>query len=435
MELSLFLEQTGLTFSILDCIMKINNLTNYSSKEGVVFKLSSKMISEKPDLSSLRIERSSEYRPPRKWWRWVLGLSIVPILVIVYLLIMRQVAPGLSVQVGTATLLSGSQAQALLTASGYVVAQRQAAVSSKATGRLEYIGVVEGDKVKEGQIIARLENADIAAELERAKANLALAKAESTEAALFYQRQKKLYERTLISKLELEMAEARYQKTLASVESNRAGVKVVEVAFENTLIRAPFDGTVLTKSAEVGEMVAPFAAAASSRGAVVTIADMNSLEVEADVAEANIERVKAGQPCRITLDAYPSTSYPGKVSKIVPTADRTRATVLVKIAFNKLDQRVLPEMSAKISFLPETAKVNFGNQDVMVAVPNSAVTNRNGVKMVFLLEGNTAKSVPVGTGKVFGDWTEIKEGVKPGDKVILAPPGSLASGVKVKTSQ
>ena len=141
------------------------------------------MISVKPDLSSLRIERGSEYRQPRKWWRWVLGLSIIPILVIVYLLIMRQVSPGLSVQVGTVTLLSGSQAQALLTASGYVVAQRQAAVSSKATGRLEYIGVVEGDKVKEGQIIARLENADISAELESTKANMSLAKAESTEAS------------------------------------------------------------------------------------------------------------------------------------------------------------------------------------------------------------------------------------------------------------
>src|SRR3989304_8567269 len=119
------------------------------------------MISEKPDLSSLRIDHGSEYRPPRKWWRWVLGLSILPLLVIVYLLIMRQVAPGLSVQVGTATILSGSQAQALLTASGYVVAQRQAAVSSKATGRLKYIVVVEGDKVKEGQIIVRLETAEI----------------------------------------------------------------------------------------------------------------------------------------------------------------------------------------------------------------------------------------------------------------------------------
>jgi len=393
------------------------------------------MISEKPDLSSLRIERGSEYRPPRKWWRWVLGLSIIPILVIVYLLIMRQVSPGLSVQVGSATLLSGSQAQALLTASGYVVAQRQAAVSSKATGRLEYIGVVEGDKVRAGEILARLENADIAAELERAKANLSLAKAESTEASLFFERQKKLYETALISKLEFEIAEARFQKSVAGVESNRASVKASEVAFENTLIRSPFNGTVLTKSAEIGEMVAPFAATSSSRGAVVTIADMNSLEVEADVAEANIERVKAGQPCEITLDAYPDTRYPGKVSKIVPTADRTRATVLVKVAFIKIDQRVLPEMSAKISFLPVTAKVSLENQAAMVAVPNSAVTNRNGVKMVFLLEGNTVKSVPVTTGRVLGDLTEIKEGVKPGDRIVLAPPGSLASGVKVKTSQ
>ncbi|OGC79835.1 MAG: hypothetical protein A2145_03560 [candidate division Zixibacteria bacterium RBG_16_40_9] len=393
------------------------------------------MISEKPDLSALRIDRNSEYRPPRKWWRWVLGLSIIPILVIVYLLVMRQVAPGLSVQVGTATLLSGSQAQALLTASGYVVAQRQAAVSSKATGRLEYIGVVEGDKVKTGEVIARLENADIAAELERAKADLSLARAESTEAALFFERQKKLYETALISKLEFEMAEGRYKKAVASVESHRAEVKAAEVAFENTLIRAPFDGTVLTKSAEVGEMVAPFAAATSSRGAVVTIADMNSLEVEADVAEANIERVKPGQPCEITLDAYPDTRYPGKVSKIVPTADRTRATVLVKVAFSKRDQRVLPEMSAKISFLPETAKLNSENQSTVVAVPNSAVTNRSGVKMVFLLDGNTVKSVPVTTGKVLGDLTEIKEGVKPGDRVVLFPPGNLASGVKVKTTQ
>ncbi len=393
------------------------------------------MISEKPDLSSLRIDRNNEYRPPRKWWRWVLGLSIIPILVIVYLVVMRQVAPGLSVQVGTATTLTGSQAQALLTASGYVVAQRQAAVSSKATGRLEYIGVVEGDKVKTGEVIARLENADIAAELERAKADLSLARAESTEAALFFERQEKLYETALISKLEFEMAEARYKKAVAGVESNRASVKASEVAFENTLIRAPFDGTVLTKSAEVGEMVAPFAATSSSRGAVVTIADMNSLEVEADVAEANIERVKPGQPCEITLDAYPDTRYPGKVSKIVPTADRTRATVLVKVAFIKRDRRVLPEMSAKISFLPESTKVNLENQSTMVAVPNSAVTNRSGVKMVFLLDGNTVKSVPVTTGRVLGDLTEIKEGVKPGDKVVLAPPGSLASGVKVKITQ
>lgn len=393
------------------------------------------MVKEQADLSSLRIERSSDYRPPRKWWRWVLGLSIVPLLVIGYLFVMHQVAPGLAVQVGTATLITGSQAQALLTASGYVVAQRKAAVASKATGRLEYLGVVEGDRIKAGMVIARLEKADITAELDRAKANLAQAVAESTEATLFYERQKKMVADSLISNLEFEGAEARYQRALAGVASGRAAVKAAEVALENTVIRAPFDGTVLTKSAEVGEMVAPFASTASSRGAVVTLADMNSLEVEADVAEANIERVQVGLPCEITLDAYPDTRYPGKVSKIVPTADRTRATVLVKVAFLSRDRRVLPEMSAKVNFLPENTQLSAQNTEPVVAVPNSAVTMRNGVKMVFLVEGNLVKSVPVTTGRVLGDMTEIKAGLQAADRVVISPPGSLATGMKVKTSE
>ncbi|MGH8003941.1 MAG: efflux RND transporter periplasmic adaptor subunit, partial [Limisphaerales bacterium] len=256
--------------------------------------LETKMESSKPDLSSLRINRGSEYKPPRKWWKWVLTASVVPLLLLGYFILMRSVTPGLTVQVGSATTITGSQAQALLTASGYVVAQRQAAVASKATGRLEYLGVVEGDRVKLGQVIARLENADIAAELDRVKAALMQAQAESTEASLIYGRQKKMLTSGGISQAEFETAEARYQRALAGVASARAAVKVAEVALENTLIRAPFDGTVLTKSAEVGEMVAPLASVGSSRGAVVTLADMNSLEVEADVAEANIDRVRAG---------------------------------------------------------------------------------------------------------------------------------------------
>lgn len=393
------------------------------------------MVNERADLSSLRIEREEEYRPPRKWWRWVLGLSIIPLLLIIYFVIMRQVSPGISVQTGTVTLITGTQAQALLSASGYVVAQRQAAVASKATGRLEYLGVVEGDQVKAGQLIARLENADMAAELERSRAVLAQAKAESTEATFYYERQKKLYDSGLISKQEFEASEARFMRAVAGVASGRAAVKSAEVALENTLIRAPFDGTVLTKSADIGEMVAPFASAASSRGAVVTLADMNSLEVEADVAEANIERVKVGLPCEITLDAYPDTRYSGRVAKIVPTADRARATVLVKVAFLSCDQRVLPEMSAKINFLPEDTKLSSESAGSIVAVPNSAVTTRNGIKMVFLVEGGMAKSVPVTTGRVLGDLTEIKAGVKPGDRVVLSPPGNLASSVKVKFSE
>jgi len=397
--------------------------------------LETKMESSRPDLSSLRIDRTSEFRPPRKWWKWVLAASVVPLLLLGYFILMRGVAPGLTVQVGSATMITGSQAQALLTASGYVVAQRQAAVASKATGRLEYLGVVEGDRVKAGQIIARLENSGIAAELERAKAALMEAGAESTEASLIYGRQKKMLTSGGISQAEFETSEARHQRAVAGVASARAAVKSAEVALENTIIRAPFDGTVLAKSAEVGEMVAPFASSASSRGAVVTMADMNSLEVEADVAEANIDRVRVGLPCEITLDAYPDTRYPGKVVKIVPTADRSRATVLVKVAFVSRDRRVLPEMSAKVNFLPQETKLSAQNEAPVVAVPNSAVTLRNGVKMVFLVEGTTVRSVPVTTGRVLGDLTEVKEGVASGDRVVLSPPGSLTTGMKIKTSE
>ncbi len=396
--------------------------------------LDTKMESSKPDLSSLRIDRTSEYKPPRKWWKWVLAASVVPLLLLGYFLLMRSVTPGLTVQIGSATMITGSQALALLTASGYVVAQRQAAVASKATGRLEYLGVVEGDRVKSGQVIARLENADIAAELDRAKASLLEARAESTEASLIYGRQKKMLASGGISQAEFETSEARHQRAVAGVASGRAAVRSAEVALENTIIRAPFDGTVLTKSAEVGEMVAPFASTASSRGAVVTLADMNSLEVEADVAEANIDRVRSGLPCEITLDAYPDTRYPGKVVKIVPTADRSRATVLVKVAFVSRDRRVLPEMSAKVNFLPQDTKLSAQNEKPVVAVPNSAVTLRNGVKMVFLVEGTNVKSAPVTTGRILGDLTEIKEGVNSGDRVVLSPPGSLTTGMKIKTS-
>ncbi|HXF48898.1 MAG TPA: efflux RND transporter periplasmic adaptor subunit [Verrucomicrobiae bacterium] len=397
--------------------------------------LETKMESSKPDLSSLRINRGTEYKSPRKWWKWALAASVVPLLLLGYFLLMRSVSPGLTVQIGSATTITGSQAQALLTASGYVVAQRRAAVASKATGRLAYLGVVEGDRVRAGQVLARLENEDFAAEVDRARATLMQARAESTEATRFYERQKKLLASGGISQLEFEGAEARHQRALAGMASARAAVKSAEVALENTLIRAPFAGTVLTKSAEVGEMVAPLASVGSSRGAVVTLADMNSLEVEADVAEANIDRVRVGLPCEITLDAYPDTRYPGKVVKIVPTADRSRATVLVKVAFVSRDRRVLPEMSAKVNFLPQDTKLSGENEAPVVAVPNSAVTLRNGVKMVFLVEGATVRSTPVVTGRVLGDLTEIKEGVTSGDRVVLSPPGSLTTGMKIKTSE
>jgi RND family efflux transporter MFP subunit len=208
-------------------------------------------------------------------------------------------------------------------------------------------------------------------------------------------------------------------------------VREAEVAVENTRIVAPFDGTVLSKNADVGEIVASLAGAASSRAAVVTIADMSSLGVEADVSEANITRVFSNQPCEITLDAYPEHRYSGYVDKIVPTADRAKATVMVKIKFKSYDQRVLPEMSAKITFLPA------GSEDVarmakpLLTVPASAVATRNGRQVVYQTEDDKAVEVPVVLGRQMGDQIEIKQGLKAGDKVIASVDEKIRPGTRV----
>ena len=259
--------------------------------------------------------------------------------------------PGAEVQLATAALISPSQVNAVLTASGYVVARRKAAVASKGTGRLVFLGVEEGDKVRTGQVIARLEDSDVVAARDRARENLRLAEADLYEAKKNLERVRILLNQGAIATVEVDVADARYKRVVATIEAAKYGFREAEVAVENTRIIAPFDGTVLKKNADVGEIVAPLAGAASSKAAVVTIADMSSLEVDADVSEANITRVAPEQQCEITLDAYPQQRYPGYVTKIVPTADRAKATVLVKIKFQKYDQRVLPEMSAKISFL------------------------------------------------------------------------------------
>src|SRR2546430_2258321 len=258
----------------------------------------------------------------------------------------------LPVHLTPATMVSPVRAGVVLVASGYVVAQRKAAVASKGTGRLVYLGVVEGDRVRAGQVIARIEDADVKAQLAQAQANVQLSRAELHDAERSLARERLLGDSGFSSQASLDAAEARHERVKAGIAAAEAAVDAAQVAFENTVIRAPFDGTVLTKNADVGEVVAPLAASAFSKSAVVTVADLRSLQVEADVAESNLEAVSPGQPCEIVLDAYPDARYPGSVAMIVPTADRAKATVQVKVAFRPYDARVLPEMSAKVHFLP-----------------------------------------------------------------------------------
>ena len=391
------------------------------------------MTTASADLTSLKIQRDPASRsdgPGRPKWAILAALSIL-VAVSLFLAFRHSLdGPG-EVEVASATLTSPSQANTVLTASGYVVAQVKAAVASKGTGRLEYLSVEEGDRIKKGQIIARLQDDDVLAALAQAKANLAVARADSADARRTLERTTQLSKSNLASKAELDAADARFLRVIASIRYAEATVTSAEVGVENTRIRAPFDGTVLTKNADVGEVVAPFASSANSRGAVVTMADMHSVQVEADVSESNITRVKPGQPCEIVLDAYPDRRYPGYVHKIVPTADRAKATVMTKVAFRSMDDRVLPEMSAKVMFLSREDDGAKAGATPILTVPLSSVTTRQERKVVLLVRNGIVTEAPVTAGEVIGDRIVINEGLAPGDQVVLRPDPSLTTGSKV----
>ena len=395
--------------------------------------------SEGLDLSKLRIEHGDDQKPsaspPRskKLYGWLIALLVVA-LAVVFIIARQPFAPAETVELTTVSFVSASQASSLLTASGYVVAQRKAAIASKATGRLVFLGFEEGDRVTLGQIIARIESDDVEAGLAQAKANLAVNKADLTDAKNTLDRVTGLVKKELGSQADYDAARARYDRVQASIEAAAAAVKAAEVQLENTRIRAPFNGTILTKNADVGEVVAPFGAGASSKVAVVTIADMSSLEVEADVSESNIEKIVAGGPCEIVLDAYPEKRYRGSVSKIVPTADRSKATVMVKVRFADRDARVLPEMSSKVYFLPAGSNTSVDSRP-MLAVNASAVIERGGRKVVFLYKNSSVTKVPVTAGRALGSMVEITEGLSAGDRVILVPPEGMEEGRKVKIKE
>ncbi len=400
------------------------------------------------DLSKLKIEKSAAVAGPgkrKKFSRVVIAALVLLIIGILYL--NGVFTPAVQVELGSVSEMYPSQSFTLLNASGYVVAQRKAAVASKATGRLVELSVEEGSRVKKGEVIARLESGDVVAAKEQAAANLNVsqhsleqAKAELRDAALEFNRSKELVAKGYIAQTDFDTAEARYKKAVAGVAAGEAAIKAskaalqaADVAIEYTMIRAPFDAVVLTKDADIGDMVTPFGAATNAKAAVVTIADMSSLQVEVDVSESNIEKVKVGEPCEIQLDALPESRFRGKVHMIVPTADRTKATVLVKVAFVDWDRRVLPEMSAKVAFLERP--VAAGEEKPKTVVNPSAVITKGGKKVVFVAEGGRVFETPVQLGPPLGDMIEVLGGVKAGEKVILKPSPKLKTGTKIKTAE
>ncbi len=402
-----------------------------------------------PDISKLKIERSASGqiagtgRKKRRWLRVVIALVVLAIGAKVA---QSQFGGKTSVDTVTVALSYPSQSYTLLNATGYVVAQRKASLSSKATGRLEWLGVLEGSKVKKDEIVARLENRDVSATLGQAQANIKVAQAnlaqgqaELTDAQANFKRTSELLAQKFITSSAYDTAQARLNKARASIAgyeaaitAARANAQVAQVALDQTLIRAPFDAVVLTKSANVGDNITPYSSAADSKGAVVTIADMSTLEVEADVSESNLSKIRVDQPAEITLDAFPELHLAGTVSRMVPTVDRSKATLLVKVRFADHDPRVLPDMSAKVAFLSKAVPAE--DRQAITTVQAGAITSRDGKPVVFMVDGDKVKQIAVTQGRKLGELVEVK-GVKAGDKVVLTPDAKLHDGAAVSLSK
>jgi RND family efflux transporter MFP subunit len=402
---------------------------------------------ENGDLSKLRIDKTRVITGTRKKRRLVYwAFLIIAVVVLGFLYLKGVFTPAIKVQVATVSQVYPSQAFTALNASGYVVAQRKSALASKVTGRLIWLGVEEGSTVKKDQVIARLENQDVSASKDQAAANvhvarfnLEQAKAELRDATSSLNRNKELLSRGVIARQTYDDVLARYEKAEAGVAAAEAALKAAAAALEGatalleyTLIRAPFDAVVLTKDADIGDIVTPLGAAANAKAAVVTIADMSSLEVEADVSESNLSRIRPGQPCEIQLEALPDQRFRGEIHMIVPTADRSKATVMVKVRFVDKDKRILPEMSAKVAFL--SRQVTGDEKRPRIALNQSAVVNRKS-QVVYLVRGKSVIETPVSLGAPIGDMVEVLQGVKIGDVVVLNPPDRLKDGSKIKTEE
>lgn len=408
------------------------------------------------DLSKLRINRDAPPAPVRNALARNLVIVVIAALLLVggVRIMKERAVPTVQVLTASAGTASGGSAGGAtsVTANGYVVARTKASVSAKTAGRLAFLGVSEGSHVQQGTIIARLDNADYQAAVAQAQANIASAEAAVIEARA--DRDQLAREATrikdiraknaqLISEQDLESAtsraaqsDARFNAAEARKRSADAGLRMAEANNENTIIRAPFSGTVLRKDAEVGEVVAPSVGGGLTRGAVVTMADLSTLEVEVDVNEAYIGRIQSGRPARITLDAYPDTTFRGIVRQVVPTADRQRATVQVKVSIDDHDPRILPEMGAKVDFLqPDSAKATSVGVAAkpLIRLPSSAVKTDGGASVVWLVRDGKLTRRVVTTGPVSAGFLEIRSGLNGGEQILAGGVETPTEGMRVKT--
>jgi len=406
-------------------------------------------------LQQLRIDRGdASPRPSRRWLWLTLALVILVGAGAAAWGFFKQAAPAVQVAVAQAASTAAAAPSSILDASGYVVARRQATVSSKVTGKMIELDIEEGDHVKSGQIIAKLDDSNIraardqaGAQLDYAKAGLAETEVNLANAERDYGRQSSLLKEHYVSqsavdtsRTTLDALRAQLATQKVNIEVAQRGLEVASRSLDDTVVRAPFAGVITVKAAQPGEIVSPISAGGGfTRTGIGTIVDMDSLEIQVDVNENFINRVHADQAVSAKLNAYPDWQIPGHVIAVIPTADRSKGTVTVRISIDQKDPRILPEMGVRVAFLEDGAKSagDAGSSTATggVSLPKAAVEVSGDTGVLYVLHGDTLERRAVKLGTADGARVRVLSGVAAGERVAVADPGILKNGMTVRIEQ
>lgn len=414
------------------------------------------MALDKDALNSLRMDSNARAEAPASMSKWLLPAGAVTLLVIALVWFFGSAEPGSVVKTVVARApdaRSGNSQATILNASGYVVARRLATVSSKVTGKIINVRVEEGMSVTEGDILAQLDDSTVRARLALAagqthasRSNLAETRVRLEEAQRTSKRNESLREQKLVSAAQLDAVQSEVKALQARLLADRSNVAVaqrnqdlIRQDLDDLTIRAPFSGVVVSKNAQPGEMISPISAGGGSiRTGICTIVDMDSREIEVEVNEAYINRVTSGQRTEATLDAYPDWVISSQVINIVPTADRQKATVKVRIRFDELDSRILPDMGVKVRFLESAQEIQAGKRKTAAALallPEAAIHRFDGASYVWIVNDGNLERRAVSVGAVRNGVVEILSGVRPGEVAVRSGPGDLSDGMQVQVQE
>jgi RND family efflux transporter MFP subunit len=389
-------------------------------------------------LSQLKIDRSSAPATPGRPGLW-LGLAAGALVLVLagYFLLRPSSAITVKAVTVSAAPAGGQTAASVLDATGYVVARRQATVSSKVTGKVTDVLIEEGQHVKEGEVLARIDDTNVRAQLELARANLGEVKVQLADAERQLKRATELSAQKLVSEAALDTAQANVDAFRARLQVTQRSVDVQQRLLDDTVVRAPFSGVITVKNAQPGEMISPLSAGgAGTRTGIGTLVDMDSLEIEVDVNENFINRVQPGQPVAATLNAYPDWKIPCAVIAVIPAADRSKATVKVRIGFKERDPKILPDMGARVNFLSEPIASPDGVPAAPATrIPADTVVDDKGTAIVYVIKGDKVERRAVKLGGKDSQGVQVLAGVSAGERLAAGDLSKLTDGAKVKIAQ